>query len=63
MIKGMEITLGAILILSLLSFIQVNWGTLFFLIFITQGISLFTMVIGESWEIVKLKNRKEQVNK
>lgn len=63
MIKGMEIILGAILILSLLSFIQVNWGTLFFLIFITQGISLFTMVIGESWEIVKLKNRKEQVNK
>lgn len=63
MIKGMEITLGAILILSLLSFIQVNWGTLFFLIFITQGISLFTMVIGESWEIAKLKNRKEQVNK
>lgn len=41
MIKGMEIILGAILILSLLSFIQVNWGTLFFLIFITQGISLF----------------------
>lgn len=63
MIKGMEIILGAILILSLLSFIQVNWGTLFFLIFNTQGISLFTMVIGESWEIVKLKNRKEQVNK
>ena len=61
MLLGIRLTLGVIVILSLLSLIQVSWGTLLFLIFVTQGINLITLLMSEAWEITKLKNRQEQV--